>query len=183
MKLLSIAILSGVLLGAPSSSVAIGFTWSISGDADSPLEPFDYPVGGPIDLYLWLCDFGLPHLDGLTSAEFRIEGTIIPIGFVPDPGWTVSGTFPDLLLTATGCPEPWTRAGTISAMEPIEGGEMCIVPSSNVVNASTPCQEVNPVENLWRGYSSQSIPSCGNGQCHIIPVDPSSWGEIKSEYH
>ena len=158
------------------------FVWSVS---NSPVDP-TYTVGpasgGEIELYLWLwCAL---H-GGMQAAEFGLDGSIAPLSFTPSPGFQNSGTATDLRLTSENCPEGNSVVGIITAIEPIEGGELCFVPSSSGMTTTTPCppEDPTPQEFGLSGYSSLGILPCSfHFDCAIDSVDGKTWGKIKAEY-
>jgi hypothetical protein len=138
--------------------------------------------GGEIDLYLWLF---CTQYSAMQSAEFGLSGSITPETFTPAPGFQNSGTATDLRLTSENCPFGPTLAGTIAAIEPLEGGELCIVPSSGGVTTTTPCppEDPDPVEIGLSGYSSLgTLPCSFHWDCGIDAVEGKTWGRIKAEY-
>jgi hypothetical protein len=77
--------------------------WTISASAT---DPFENSGALPADgwLYLWLASSG-SWFNGMASAEFGLEGTLIPVSIEGLNGaFVLQDSLPTVLMAAPGCP-------------------------------------------------------------------------------
>jgi hypothetical protein len=186
------------MLTLPSMAAAQGtgyYEWSVSASNSTPdANTGPDGTGGVNTVYLWFvagCNT-LPGFPGMASADIGLYGvdTWSVIAFNVMNGFLNAGNATKLLLAVGGCPTGPVVAGEILAIGVAGGIRLGIGTVSPPTSGTVDC---TPDPLLWswpqyvryRGFktdgSSATLQDHGNG-CTADPVDPSSWGTIKSLY-
>ncbi len=170
MRFAAIAVvLVPTVLHAPRVAAG-GYGWTISA---SDTDPYVHTSSAPLlsqTLYLWLaCDAAV---EGAASAEFGISCTESLGSFSPLNGFTNSGSTEQPRLTIPACP---TGGPRLAGSFPVNyllfaGAAVCIVPSSNGLNATTTCLgRVIPNEVI--GFASDGSTPCNSGAALCVSTD------------
>jgi len=180
------------ILVAASATTSLGdssryYYWTISGSQFDPLVQTGSPSGGLDTLYIWIVCSNPSFDEGMSAAEFGLEGTLTPLGLTPSEGFLNVGTVASPMLAAANCPPGPTLVASI-LIEHEVGGSLCFGPSINGYNGTVDCTP-NPAlwPNFYQGYSSLGSP-CDNlclswMSCSCTSsVDSQSWGSLKSLY-
>ncbi len=153
-----------------SRATAGGYGWTLSA---SDTDPFAHTSGAPLltqTVYLWLaCDAAV---EGAATAEFGISCTESLGAFTPLNGFANSGSTAEPRLTIPACP---TGGPRLAGSFPVNyllfaGASVCIVPSSNGINATTTCLgRVIPNEAI--GFASDGSTPCNAGTPLCVSTD------------
>lgn len=190
-----------LLVALPGVARAQGFWWTISNSPTTalsnsgPLGPG--PTAATSNLYLWLYCSGV--YGGLSAAEFDVvesTGTpgATPMTFTPTNGFLNAGTASALLLShASGCTlyRDHLIAGvfTLGADSSVPQAELCLGPSSITGRLATiDCLTGNDYWTNWyEGFRKGAgprcaLPACGDCCIGPLPVEGTSWGDLKALY-
>jgi hypothetical protein len=177
------------LVASPSRATDYQYGWTISSSAVDPFVNTG-TVPGPgslLTLYVW---YQCSVKDGMSAAEFGLQssnGANSILAFNVMNGFLNAGSATQPLLAVGSCPLGPVAAGNMLILSNA-AAEYCIVPSSaNAVNGTVDCRpapELHP--NAIVGFSNTgSPPSCDDRNpllCNPVPVEATSWGEVKGLY-
>jgi hypothetical protein len=163
-----------------AESFAIEPYWTISERAEDPFFTTGSSTGGLDTLYIWFLPCPVrDEGDGMSAAEFGLEGTLSLLALTPAQGFLNAGSITSPMFVVGGCPEGPVLAASILIQHDAPGF-LCFGPSINGKNETVDCSE-DPATfaNHYLGYSSVGQ-SC-SFDC-FTSVESQSWGSIKSLY-
>lgn len=146
-------------------------------------------------LYLWYqgCN-SVPGGAGMAAADFGIavSGGWQFLSFTTEPtsGFLNAGSGANLLLAVGGCPAGPEVVGSVSVFTPSDGA-LKLGKSNNNIAVVLDCNDAPqgswswPDDMLFVGARSSGFGGTAQGfgkGCTVDPVDPATWGSIKSLY-
>ncbi len=181
----AISILSVLVLASSAMAQEPVYGFSIStSDTDPYMNAADAPFGFG-NLFLWFaCS---DHVDGISAAEFSIEGTIPVFGFEAQNGWNNFGNNTMPQLGVGGCPTGPVVAATILVNDAV-GGVIDLGPAASGGLFATSCDPVVAYLLFYVGFASDGSEPPSNAPnpgmlCEtIVSVEDGSWGSIKGLY-
>jgi hypothetical protein len=179
-----------VVLLAASAGLATDYQygWSISSSSVDPFVNTGPFVSGLNTLYLW---YQCSVKDGMSAAEFGLASSSpanLIVGLNVQNTFLNAGTATQPLFAVGLCP-----TGPVVAAELVivanAPGEYCIVNSNRTPsrNVTVDCRSAPEVHtNATIGFSTTgSAPTCNDMNpllCNPVPVDATSWGQVKGLY-
>jgi hypothetical protein len=157
------------------------FFWTISASDTDPWVNRAEPRLGFRSLYLW---FVGGSAGGMSSAEFRIAGTLTVLELRPMNNFRIDGT--QHTVSYPGCANGPMVAAELVVLESTGGG-LCLAPSlATRANCTASCS-ASPARftNSYVGYASDGGGPCvieAFDSCAPISVEPRPWGAVKGRY-
>ncbi len=157
---------------------------AFSGDP-ADLSPQVDPWTGLREIYLFAVPIGV----SFCHTEFSIAGDFEVISLVPAEGVVNLGTAssPSLLADDDSGEGLWLKIATLTVANPDgQMGSLCFAPSELTGrNCSIPCDQ-----DFWRNHLTTCLgvgqePVWGESsvsECGPVPVEPDTWGRVKSRY-
>ncbi len=199
MRKVTAAVLAAIVAMGMATSVQAGggtgaYEWAVSFSSTSPDSQVSPPLGAaPVTIYLWYtgCNAISMAGPGMSAAEMNAEFTgWTQFGFTPQNGYLNAGNATELLLAVGSCPTGPVVAGqwaVFGASGKVRLAEGSLGGAATTVDCDT------TIPGLYNWPDQMRLVGCGTSDlaaslqdwgkgCTTDPVNPTTWGSVKSLY-